>query len=95
MGPPNLLYAVNDISNQNSAYLKKSPVNTENSHDIEKTMSQQCVQIEFVEEIVLLVPAGLVHHCFYIRSPKTEEEEGETGKLNKKRTQNYAPHKHL
>ena len=50
--PPNLLYTGNGSSNQNSAYIKKSHVNTENSHDIEKTMSQQCVQIEFAEEIV-------------------------------------------
>ena len=31
-----------------------------------------------------------------MRSPKTDdEEEGETGKLNKKRTQSNVPHKHL
>ena len=57
--------------------LKKWHFNTENSHDIEETMSQQCVQIKFVEEIVLLFPAGLLHHRFHIRSPKTEEEEEE------------------
>ena len=50
--PPNLLCNVNDSSNQSSAYIKKSHVNTENSHDIETTMFQQCVQIEFVKEIV-------------------------------------------
>ena len=50
--PPSLLYTVNDSNNQNSAYIKKSHVNTESGHNIEKTLSQQCVQIEFVEEIV-------------------------------------------
>ena len=69
-GSPNLLYTVNDRSNQNSAYIKKSHVNTENCHDIEKIISQQCIQIEFVEEIVELFPAGLLHHCFHIRSPR-------------------------
>ena len=52
-GTSNLLYTVNDSSNQNSAYIKKSHVDTENSHNIEKTMSQQCVQIEFVGEIIV------------------------------------------
>ena len=33
---------------------------------IEKTLSQQCVQIEFVEEIVRLAPAGLLLHHFHI-----------------------------
>ena len=49
-GPPNLRHTVND-SNQNRAYIKKSHVNTETIHDIEKTTSQQCVQTKFVEEI--------------------------------------------
>lgn len=40
---------------------KKSQVNTENSHNIEKTTSQQCIEIEFVKEIVQLVPDGLLH----------------------------------
>lgn len=31
--------------------------------------------------------AGLFHHHFRIQSSKTKEEEGETGKLYKKRTQ--------
>ena len=51
-GPPNLLYTVNDSSNRNSAYIKKNHMLIENSHDIEKTMSEQCIQVEFVEEIV-------------------------------------------
>jgi len=38
-------------------------------------LSQQCVQIEFVEEIVRLAPAGLLLHHFHICSPKAEEEE--------------------
>ena len=41
-GPPNLLYTVNDSSNQNSAYIKKSHINTENSYDIEKTVLTIC-----------------------------------------------------
>lgn len=49
-GPPNLRHTDND-SNQNRAYIKKSHVNTETIHDMEKTMSQQCVQTKFVEEI--------------------------------------------
>ena len=49
---------------------------------IEKTVtilniSRQCVQIEFVEEIVELVAAGILHHRFHIRSPKTKEWKGE------------------
>ena len=39
--------------------------------------------------------AGLLHHHFHIQSPKTKEEEGETGKLYKKRRQSNASHKHL
>ena len=50
-GPPNSLCTVNESSNQNSAYIQKPHLNIENSHDIEKPMSQQRVQIEFVEEI--------------------------------------------
>ena len=50
--PPNLFFNVNDSSNRSSAYIKNSHVNTENSHDIKTATSQQCVQIEFVEEIV-------------------------------------------
>ena len=44
---------------------------------------------------LVLVPAGLLHHQFHIRSPKAEIEEGETRKLNIKRTLSYAPLKHL
>lgn len=58
-GPPNLRHTVND-SNQNRVYIKKSHVNTETIHDIEKTTSQQCVQTKFVEEIQAPPPEEIV-----------------------------------
>ena len=50
--PSYLFFNVNDSSNRISAYIKNSHVDTENSRDIETATSQQCVQIEFFEEIV-------------------------------------------
>ena len=70
-GPPNLSYTVNDSSDQNSAYIKKSHVST----DI-KTLRKLCPNNTSRSSLSRkLVPAGLLHHPFHIRSPKTEEEE--------------------
>ena len=74
-GPPNLRHTVND-SNQNRAYIKKSHVNTETIHDIEKTTSQQCVQTKFVEEIQAPPPLRKLYKWFQLKMLHQLKVEG-------------------
>ena len=101
--PPNLLYTVNDSSNQNTAYIKnhiliQKTVTILRKKNVPTMRSDRVCRGNCITGPSWSPSPSFSHSLSEDwvggRGGKLKEE-GERGKLNKKSTQSYVPHKHL